>query len=220
MSNGSSANMTVGLRPVEALPALTRIAYRYCAAFVARTLDRFPDLDSGIAPFEQARARANRLKAELDAACEERDRTRRTLENTLDAAEAVQAEFGSLRAAVASHHRAFDRQVAVRQGALETMLLASEQAAGELTALRRGVGLHQRRLGAMLVEEAERYETSIADLQAENERLNAELVAMTREVAESESCTAQEIQNLKAEIARLRQAHPSETPPENGKGRS
>lgn len=208
MTNGSSANREVGLRPVEAIPVLTRIAYRYCAAFVARTLDRFPNLDSGIVSLEEAKTRADRLQVELDAVREEQDRTRRTLEGTLDAAEAVQAEFGSLRTAVLSHHRAFDRRLAARQGALETMLHAGERAANELTDLHRLVGIHQRRLGAMLEEEAERYETTTADLQAENERLSAELSAVTREATEGKSRTAQEIQNLKAEIARLKQTSP------------
>jgi predicted nucleic acid-binding Zn-ribbon protein len=209
MSNGSSGNGSVGLRPVTALPALTRIAYRYCASFVARTLERFPNLDSGIPALEQAKTRAAQLERDLRAANEEQARTRRTLEDTLEAAEAVQAEFGTLRA-VASHHRAFDRQVAVRQGALQTIFAASELAAEELTVLRRSVGVHQLRLGAMLEEEAERYETAIAGLRAENERLNTELALMTREVSESESRTAREIEKLKAEIARLRAALPPE----------
>ncbi len=215
MSNGLPAEKAVGLRSPEALPALTRIAYRYCAGFVNRTLARFPDLRSGIAPLEQsleqALATVARLESELAAAQREGKRLAETLDATLDAAQFVQSEFGDLRAAVSAHHRSFVGQLEVRQGALETMLAAGELTARELGALQMAVGTQHRRLGATLDEEAERYETATSDLRAENERLNAELSALVREVKENESRTALEIEKLKSELNRR-----SSTPIPNG----
>lgn len=196
--NNPGALIEAGLRnSPEDLSWWTRFRFRRAVTLVNRAFERFPGLASGITRLENAEAMSRKLERQLKESEKKKKELEIVLGQTLAAAETVMEEMSRLRFHLAGQFR-------------QTSTLADRLRSDFLDLLGVADGTFTE-LGQIRAEVARFHEPSRTasdgplslQLKVENDRLQAEMAALTAEVAESQSQTALEIEKLRKEIKRL-----------------
>lgn len=197
---------------VATLPLLTRLLFKQCVSLVNRTLDRFPELATGIHHLDDSETKSTLLGRQLADSEKKRRELETVLGHTLDAVEQTQAELGNLRGAVSTHHRFLSGQLDRRNGDLEFLLDVAENTALELNGLSRAVGDFGKRSVGMSLQAIPSpvVESKLLLLETENMQLKAELAEVVVEVTRNQSDMALEIEKLRARITSLGGGDPTE----------
>ncbi|MGQ9896411.1 MAG: hypothetical protein ACUVR8_02460 [Acidobacteriota bacterium] len=125
--------------PLQALPTLTRLVYRWCVGLINRTLERFPALQHGINRLEAAEVTIRRLRQERDEALgflRERNHELAhydtAIRNLFSVVSEVTHEMEDIRRALLTHRMNVAEHIQRHENDILQLQFRLEEAAGDM----------------------------------------------------------------------------------------